>query len=426
MIIKNRYSISFYTLGCRVNQYETRAITEEFIAAGFDIRKFGEACDISIINTCAVTGESERKSAQYIRRASKSSQSVMVIGCFSEYKPEEVGKLPNVYYVGSAKIKSSLVSKAMDILDNKHKLIALSNSNIHEYDNLNIGYYPDSKIRSYLKIEDGCNGKCSYCIIPRLRGEIRLRAFDDIIEEAKRIADIGCKEIVITGIEVSAHNQLPDIIRAINKINGIERIRLGSLDPRIFDDNFLDAIQCEKFMPHLHISLQSACNRILNLMKRPYTKAVAAGNLDKTLTHIPDILLSVDVISSFPTETMSELNETIEFLIYYPISHIHAFPFSKRAGTVAAEMIELITPHEKKLRNDYLICEGNKIRNAILERQIGKTLPILVECSNKNIYVGYTTNYLEAEFESDTDLRYQTVNVKITGFRNEKLIGIIK
>lgn len=405
---------SFHTLGCRVNQYETRAITEEFMGAGFEIKEFGKQCDICLINTCAVTAESERKSAQTIRRAAKSARVVMVVGCFSEYKPELAASQPNVRYVGGAKDKSALVNKALTLLGETIET---------EKEIYGIGNFPDSKIRGFVKIEDGCNGKCSYCIIPKLRGEVVLREKDDIVDEVKRLADNGCREIALTGIEISAHDKLPEIIESISDVYGIERIRLGSLDPRIIDDRFLTAAQNKKFMPHLHISLQSANNRILALMKRPYTKETAAKHIENALEAIPNLLISVDIISSFPTETMQELEETIDFLKRYPISHVHAFPYSPRPGTVAAEMEEFISASEKKERHSFLLNECQKLCKKTLSTLIGTTQEVLVESGKNSVYTGCTENFVEVSFSSEKDIKNKLVKVLIESESNHGLSG---
>ena len=412
---KNR-TASFYTLGCRVNQYETRAITEEFMNAGFEIKEFGQQSDICVINTCAVTAESERKSAQLIRRAAKSADHVMVVGCFSEYKPDAAAVQPNVSYVGGAKDKSALVQKA---------LVMLGESANNESEIYGIGHFPDSKIRGFVKIEDGCDGKCSYCIIPKLRGSVVLRDVSEIIEEVKRLSSMGCREIVLTGIEISAHDKLPQIIESVAAIDGIERIRLGSLDPRVVDDRFLAAAQNKKFMPHLHISLQSANNRILALMKRPYTKEMAAKRIEAALEAIPGLFISVDIISSFPSETMAELEETVEFLKKYPISHVHAFPYSPRPGTVAAEMKELLNATEKKQRHAFLLSESEKLCKKTLSTLIDTTQEILVESGRNSFYTGCTENFAEVSFKSENDVVNKTVRILINGESDDGLTGVL-
>ena len=408
-------SASFYTLGCRVNQYETRAITEEFQNAGFEIKEFGEKSDICVINTCAVTAESERKSAQIIRRAAKSTDIVMVVGCFSEHRPEDTMSIPNVQYVGGAKDKRKIAQKALELLGE----ISID---ITQY---GIGYYTDSKVRSFLKIEDGCDGKCSYCIIPLLRGGVVARDFDEIVEEAIRISRTGCREIVLTGIEISAHKQLVQIITAVMGIDGIDRVRLGSLDPRTINDEFLSVAKHKKFMPHMHISLQSANNRILGLMKRPYTAEMAAQRIEKALKAIPGLLLSVDIISSFPTETVEELQQTIDFLKRYPISHIHAFPYSPRPGTVAAQIKEEITTTEKKRRHAYLLSEGEKICHSTLCNLIGTTTKVLIESKRDKKLIGCSEHYTEVEFESEIYLQNKIVTVKIENVINGHLTATL-
>lgn len=407
----NRFYI--HTLGCRVNQYESRGIYEQLIEMGYIPASSAKDADIVIINTCAVTAESGRKSAQMIRKYVSDGKKTIVFGCYSEMSPE---KINGAYYVGgtSGKNKINKILGSIPFSADKEK-----------YEETPIGNLPiNDRSRAYIKIEDGCNGKCSYCIIPKLRGSVRVREKDSIVDELKRIALLGVKEVVLTGIEVSAYPDLTELIDEVEKIDGIERLRFGSLDPRTLTTDLVDALKrSKKFLPHLHISLQSGNSRILALMKRPYNKEQAKIYLDRVLEKMPEVCFSCDIITSFPSETESELNETLEFVKSYPMIHVHAFPFSAREGTVAAEMKESLTNSQKREINKAFIEKCDEHRNSLLEKMIGKTTSVLVEKIVDDVCFGNTAEYVEISFKNDKNNVHDIVSVKIIGKENGNLIG---
>lgn len=402
-----------HTLGCRVNQYESRGIYEKLIKMGYVSTKDSKEADIVVINTCAVTAESGRKSAQMIRKYVSEGKKTIVFGCYSEMSPE---KIKGAYYVGGTSGKQNV----FEILES----LPIS-ADKEVYEETPIGFLPiNDRSRAYIKIEDGCNGKCSYCIIPKLRGKVRVREKESIIEELNRIASLGVKEVVLTGIEVSAYPNLSELIEAVEKIDGIKRLRFGSLDPRTLTNEFLDSLKnSKKFLPHLHISLQSGNSRILALMKRPYNKEQAKAFLDRALEKIPNLCFSCDIITSFPSETEEELKETLEFVKSYPMIHVHAFPFSPREGTVAAEMKELLTNSQKRDINRAFIEKCIDHREMLLESMIGKTTSVLVEKITENVCFGNTAEYVEISFKNNNINVHDIVNVKIIGKENGNLIG---
>ena len=407
----NRFYI--HTLGCRVNQYESRGIYEKLTKMGYISVKSPKDADIIILNTCAVTAESGRKSAQMIRKYVADGKITIVLGCYSEMSPE---KIEGAYYVGGTAGKQNVyeILKSLPFNSDKEK-----------YEETPIGYLPiNDRSRAYIKIEDGCNGKCSYCIIPKLRGKVRVREKQSIIEELNRIASLGVKEVVLTGIEVSAYPDLTELIEAVDEIDGIKRLRFGSLDPRTLTVEFVTALKnSKKFLPHLHISLQSANSRILALMKRPYNKDQAKIYLDRVVDMIPEICFSCDIITSFPSETADELQETLEFIKSYPMIHVHAFPFSAREGTVAAEMKENLTNSQKRRINREFIEKCIEHRETLLDKMVGKTTTVLVEKIIDNTCFGNTEEYLEVSFENRNVSVHDIVNVKIIGKENGNLLG---
>ncbi|HOJ48768.1 MAG TPA: radical SAM protein, partial [Bacillota bacterium] len=269
--------VAFYTLGCRVNQYETTALAELFIKNGYTIVDFSEKSDLYIINTCAVTAESERKSAQMIRRALREGGKVAVIGCYSQLDPS-LGGIEGVSFIGGSKDKTAVFREAEKLLRAQSAITEDTDLTDCSYEQTQIGTAATdifSTCRAFVKIEDGCNGKCSYCIIPKVRGRVRSRPLEDILLEIQRLAERGYKEVVLTGIETSAYDYAPlsELIRAIDRVRGIERLRFGSLSPKSITDDFLKAaVESRVFMPHMHLSLQSGSDRILKLMRRPYNK----------------------------------------------------------------------------------------------------------------------------------------------------------
>lgn len=387
-------TVSFYTLGCRVNQYETRAIAEQLYKEGFKIVPFGENCDFTFINTCAVTAESERKSLVSIKKASKLSKHVVVSGCYSQHAPEKVGKIKNVSFVSGCKEKEKCVGAIKSLSGMYESFSPLSICNVSPK------VLPFvSACRAYIKIQDGCNGNCTYCLIHKLRGKSETRDVEDILREAKRLAETGYKEIILTGIEISAfgNKSLSRLISQIGEIPQIKRIRLGSLDPNVLTDEFIETIKNTKsFMPHLHLSVQSPNSRILKLMKRPYNGEKLRARIEALREAIPEIMLSADIITSFPTETAEEFEETLEFVKKYKLLHVHAFSFSPRPDTEAFYMDGKIPYEEAKSRNKRLIEAQEEIKKALLSEKIGVPTEILVESFDGRHYKGHTRDFAEA------------------------------
>ncbi len=411
---------SFYTLGCRVNQYESQALAELFVHQGFEIVPFGEKCDISIINTCAVTGESERKSAQMIRRAASFANEVRVCGCFAEAASGRIDSFDAVSLHIGCKNKSLLTGSVVPSTENGFELL-----NIATVEKSKVSAV--SRTRAFVKIQDGCNGRCTYCIIPSLRGKVRSRPIEDIISEVNRLANQGYKEIILTGIETAAYNYMPLhlLIKEVASVEGVERIRLGSLDPNALNDAFIEAAaSVPKLMPHYHLSLQSGCDRILRLMKRPYTVETAKAKIEKLKADVPNVMLSADIICSFPTETESELQETLKFLKDIGFMHIHAFSYSKRPGTVAAEMDGQITEDEKRRRISYFIAECDKMKEQLVSAKIGCRDKILVEKLKDGVAIGHCADFCDCKIKlcrphKESDI----VDFIITEYKNGVLLG---
>ncbi len=389
----DKKTVSFYTLGCRVNQYETRGVAEQLWQEGFKIVPFGEPSDFTFINTCAVTAESERKSRVIIKKGANLSKHVIVAGCYSEHRPETVKKIKGVSFVVGCKDKERCVGaiKSLANINESYAPLSICNAPPKEFPFI-------SSCRAYIKIQDGCNGNCTYCLIHKLRGRSVVRNEEDILSEAKRLAKAGYKEIILTGIESSAYGtkNLSGLIRKIGEIKEIKRIRLGSLDPNVLTDDFISAIkETESFMPHLHLSVQSPNSRILKLMKRPYNGEKLASRIEALRCAIPEIMLSADIITSFPTETEEEFRETIEFIQKYRLLHVHAFSFSPRPGTEAYTMEGKIPFDKAKSRNKELIEASKDIKTQLLSKKIGTPVEILVESFDGKYFKGHTADFAE-------------------------------
>lgn len=399
--------VAFYTLGCRVNQYETNAFAEEFIRRGWQICDFDDDCDLYVINTCAVTAESGRKSGQIIRRAARRGK-VAVVGCYSQLEPEKISAIPGVIRVGGN------VNKKNVVLGLERAVFSFENCG---YEEMSIQGKTDlfSTCRAYVKIQDGCPNRCSYCIIPAVRGPVRSRPLVDIIDECKNLVASGYSEIVLTGIEVSAYDGAPlsELIKQVSSIDGLCRLRLGSLTPTCIDVPLLEAMRgSQVFCNHLHLSVQSGCTRILNLMRRKYNKEMLQERIDLIRQYLPNTLLSADIITGFPTETDDEARETVEFCVSNRFMHVHSFPFSPRPGTDAARMSGQIDKSVRNARNDMLIAATEKVRMEILGEFIGKNKEILVEKNAAGVCVGHTDDFIECSFVGENKAGdYVEVNI---------------
>lgn len=409
--------VAFYTLGCRVNQYETNAFAEEFMRRGWQVCSFEDECDLYVVNTCAVTGESERKSGQIIRRAARRGN-VAVVGCYSQLHPEKVKNIEGVIRVGGN------VNKLSAVLGEEKPNLSFEGC---EYENISVSGKTNlfSSCRAYVKIQDGCPNSCTYCIIPTARGPARSRGLADIIKECKTLVQAGYTEIVLTGIEVSAYNgaKLSDVINEVSSIEGLRRLRLGSLTPTCIDRELLEAMKnSEIFCNHLHLSIQSGCSRILGLMKRKYNKQQLQEKMDLIREILPQAMISADIITGFPTETDEEAEETLEFCVKNELFHVHSFPYSPRPGTVAAGMKGQVDKCVRNRRNDMLISATDKVRHRLLLQRVGKRVEILTEKTDGVCCTGHTEDFIECTFNGRCAVgEYAEVN--ITSVENGILIG---
>ena len=427
-------TFNIITLGCKVNQYESEAVEELFIQKGH--KKAKENADIYVINTCTVTNMSDRKSRQMISKARKDNPQaiIAVMGCYSQVKPEEVAKIEGVDIVLGSRNKENVVELCEEILENKgalDKIIAPSESKTFE--ELQISNQSEMT-RAYIKIQDGCNMYCSYCLIPYARGNIVSREIPDIVSESQRLADNGFKEIVLTGIHVASYGKdfdedisLIDVIEAVASVNGIKRIRLSSMEPRHITRDFLERMKATgKACDHFHLSLQSGSDKILKAMNRKYDKDIYRQKVDLIREVFPNAGITTDIIVGFPGESDDDHQETMDFVKSIEFSKTHLFKFSPREGTRAAKMGDQIDGNSKKIRLHELAKIEEVNRNKFLKDQIGKTLSVLFETGSdlKGYKSGYSTNYLRVSVDDDVKVN-DIKDVLITDVIADDLIGKI-
>ena len=423
---------AFYTLGCKVNQYETEAVTELFTDDGFCVVPFNEKADFYIINTCSVTSMSDRKSRQIIRRAKKTNPDsvIAVMGCYSQTAPDEVLDIDGVNLVLGTKDKGSILN-LIKTLDKSSKLNAVTSvKDNHIYEDLTVKRTHE-RTRAYIKIQDGCSQFCSYCIIPYARGPVRSRCKKEVIDEIKNLADAGYREIVLTGIHVASYGKdlentsLAELLCEADKIEGIERIRLSSIEPMTLNSDFVDAIKgCKKLCPHFHISLQSGCDRTLKRMNRHYTTAQFEEIVTGLRNAFDGCAITTDIMTGFAGETDEEFNETLEFVNRIGFAEAHVFQYSQRRGTPAARRPDQVSPDVKEARSKIIIDATEHSRNEFLKSHIGKTVEVLFETETKDgLYEGKTANYITVHAECDKDIRGKFGNVLLENVKNGIMFG---
>lgn len=429
---KKAKSVAFVTLGCKVNQYETNAMTQKFIENGYKILEHHEKADIYIINTCTVTNMSDRKSRHMLRKMKEQNQEAIIVavGCYAQVAKEEIEKIPEIDLVLGNNEKVKIVELVEKYLKD-HKKQATLDDVMHSTEFSDFGDITyTEKTRAVIKIQDGCDRFCSYCIIPYARGRVRSRKPENIISEITKIAKEGIKEIVITGIHIASYGKdfkteyrLIDLLEELNKIEGIERIRLGSLEPLLITDEFLERLsKLQKICHHFHLSLQSACNDTLKRMNRRYTIEQFIEITKKLRKVYDDVMLTTDIIVGFPGETDEEFNKTYEKLKEIKFYKTHVFPYSPRKGTKAAIMPQQINGKIKEERSKKLIELSNKYQKEYNEKYLSQNVDILFEECKDGIYKGHTGNYILAHCKTNKNLENKIIKAKCIGIEQEYII----
>lgn len=417
---------AFHTLGCKVNSYETQAVIEQFEGLGFDIVDFTEPADVYVVNTCSVTAMAEHKSRQMLHRAKRLNPDAVIVaaGCYAQRTGGDLLKDAAVDLVIGNNRKSEIAELALKFLKEQRRgRLSETDDLTHclTYESQHISGAGE-KSRAYVKIQDGCNRFCSYCIIPYVRGRSRCRESADILDEVRTLAVNGYKEIVLTGIDISMFTNMADLIRRINDIDGVERIRLGSLEAGMITEDLVSSIAaCDKACPQFHLSLQSGCDATLKRMNRHYVTAEFADKAAMIRSHFDTCALTTDVIVGFPGETDEEFEESLTFVKRIAFSHTHVFKYSRREGTVADRMPDQVPESVKSARSACMIAEMDVIKYDFEKAFIGRDRPVLAEeqaltTDGRKVWLGYTPEYVRCAIETEEDVLNRIVTAHITGF----------
>ena len=424
--------VALHNLGCKVNAYETEAMAQKLEDAGYEIVPFNEKADVYIINTCSVTNMADRKSRQMLHKAKKMNEDAVVVaaGCYVQTATEKLLEDLSVdILIGNNKKKDIVEELQKYFDDNKYNKNVIDINATNEYEELELATVTEHT-RAYIKIQDGCNQFCSYCIIPYARGRIRSREFDNIKQEVTELAQKGFKEIVLTGIHLSSYgnneNKLIDVVEMIAGIEGVERIRLGSLEPNIVTEDFAKRLaKVDKICPHFHLSMQSGCDNTLKRMNRHYTSDEYFEKCELLRKYFDNPAFTTDVIVGFPGETQEDYEISREFVKKVRFSELHVFKYSKRDGTVAAKMENQIPEPVKTERSEDLIKVGENLTMEYRRKFIGKKVSVLFEeiinVAGENYWVGHTKEYIKVIMKSDKDISGYIKNVSLIGFANECL-----
>lgn len=428
--------VAFYTLGCKVNQYETDVMMKKFSDAKYDIVDFEEVSDIYVVNSCSVTNLSTRKTRQILSKAKKNSGIVVLCGCYAQEIKDKYLSLSNVDIIIGNEEKEQIVDIVSEYLKNKKDssvIVKVSDiSKVKRYSGKEL-LQKGINVRESVKIEDGCNNFCSYCIIPYVRGRVRSRNIDDIILEIENLVKSGVGEVVLVGIEIASYGKdleeeinLVDVIERVNKIKGLKRIRLGSIEPRILTiDNIKRMAKCEKLCPHFHISVQSLDNSVLKRMNRKYTREDIFEITDNLRKYFKDAAFTCDIIVGFPGETDEEFRNTIEGVKRVGFYEVHAFKYSKRKWTRAANMENQVDGNVAISRSKELIELASKLKNKYMSSYIGKRMDVLFELYENGYLYGYTNNYIKVKVEGDKKLWGVQQEVELCLVEEELILGNI-
>ncbi len=425
--------ISFFTLGCKVNQYETQALKEKFERNGYEIVGDNEFAHVYIVNSCSVTGISDRKTRQYIRKTKKLNPEAItaLIGCYAETGTEKVSEIDEVDIVLGTAEKSGLlevIEQALPAEKSHSKIVSVGGvGSISVYDDYGIVSGMDSRTRAYIKIEDGCDRFCSYCVIPYARGPVRSRPVDSILDEARLLLEKGYKELILTGINAALYGSDTDndLISLIKQISDIDtdkadqddfRIRLSSLEPTVINGEYAaELINIPKLCPHLHLSLQSGSDRILSSMGRRYTRKEYLDIIKVLKNHDPNYSITTDIIVGYPGETEKDFEDSLSIVSEVGFSKVHVFKYSKREGTVAASMPDQIPGQIKNERSRALIEKAEVASADFLRQNTGteREALILEYDSSKDIYLGITNNDIDVEIKSSSDILNNFIKVDL-------------
>ena len=426
--------IAFHTLGCKVNQYETQVLTELFSAGGYDVVPFEQGSDIYVVNSCTVTAEGDRKSRQLLRRIRRENpQSVVVLtGCFPQAFPDAARQIPEADIITGSANRRSLLKAVSQFLATGERIIEITpHCKGESFESMGVDDF-GKRTRAFVKIEDGCENYCAYCIIPTARGPVRSKPLEELGRELTALADSGHKEVVLAGINLSAAGRdqgyrLIDAIELAASVKGIQRVRLGSLEPDVITpDDFARMAATGKVCPQFHLSLQSGSDTVLRRMGRRYDTQAYYRVVEEIRSRFEHPALTTDLMVGFPGETDREFEESLEFAKKVGFAKIHVFSYSQREGTRAAAMPQQVQPQIKKQRSTRLIAEGEELRQSFLTNMVGTLQPVLFEeRAAGGEQAGYTPNYTPVTVLEHQDLRGQIREVRITEISGDGCFGIL-
>jgi threonylcarbamoyladenosine tRNA methylthiotransferase MtaB len=436
-------TVAFYTLGCKLNYSETSSIGRLFEDNGYSAIKFEEGANIYVINTCSVTEFADRKCRQVVRRALKHSPDafVVVVGCYAQLKPQEIAEIPGVDLVLGAAEKFKILDYIDDLSKSPDKGMVQAGA-IQEANIFTNAFSFGDRTRSFLKVQDGCDYKCTFCTIPLARGKSRSDTVERIVANANSIAEMGVKEIVLTGVNIGDFGNgteviegvkpkkeamFIDLIKALDEVDGIERFRISSIEPNLCTDEVIEFVaQSDLFVPHFHMPLQSGNNKQLKMMRRRYKRELYAERVQKIKHLMPHCAIGVDVIVGFPGETEEDFLETYNFLVSLDITYLHVFTYSERPNTPAAEMDGVVPIAERRRRNEMLRILSEKKKRAFYDQFLGRRREVLFELhKDKKLMTGFTDNYLKVEAPIDLELINKIATVQLMEIKDNGNIDII-
>ena len=426
--------VAFCSLGCKVNQYETNAMAQKFIEHGYEVVEFDEYADVYIVNTCTVTNVADRKSRQMLRRAKEINKDATLVacGCYAQVAKDELKKIPEIDLIIGNNEKNDIIQIVENHIAQKGAEDLVSDV-MYKLDYVELGTTTyTEKTRAVIKVQDGCDRFCSYCLIPYARGHIRSRKIENVIEEIKKVVEEGINEVVITGIHIASYGRdfkgenigLIDLLEEINKIQGLHRIRLGSIEPTIITDEFVERLsKLDKICDHFHLSLQSGCTETLKRMNRRYTTEEFKAVTKRLRAKFPNAALTTDIIVGFPGETDEEFNTTYEFLKEIAFYKMHIFKYSQRKGTKAAVMPNQVDGKIKEERSKKLIELSNENEYNYNRKYIGKQVEVLFEEREGEYLKGHTTNYIVVKHKTDkNDLINKIAKVTVSEAKQDFLM----
>ena len=421
--------VAFYTLGCKLNYSETSTIGRLFNQAGYDTVDFTDTPDVFVINTCSVTENADKKCKKVVKEALKISPNayVTIVGCYAQLKPKEISEIPGVDMVLGAAEKFQIIDHITDLTKQPKALVY--NQPVSEANEFVSSYSFGDRTRTFLKVQDGCDYSCSFCTIPLARGASRSDTIEHVLEQAKQIVASGVKEIVLTGVNLGdfgirngeREDKFFDLVKALDEVEGIERIRISSIEPNLLTDEIIEFVaKSKRFMPHFHIPLQSGNNKILGLMRRRYKRELYVDRVAKIKELMPDCCIGVDVIVGFPGETREDFIDTYNFLNGLDISYLHVFTYSERENTLAAEMSNPVPGSTRAERSKMLHILSDKKRRAFYETQLNKTEKVLFEGDIKDGFMhGFTRNYVKVKAKYDPVLVNELKSVYLTNISSD-------